>query len=420
LGVLSRAAEMPLRRALSDHVFAAYTFGHSISQLGSWTQQLALGWLAWTLTQSESWLGIIAFCQFAPALLLAPFAGAVADRFDRLTVAMVGQTLAACQALALYILTAFGWMTIEILAVCVAFSGSVSTFSLPSLRALASGLVPHDLIPTAISVNSITSSIARFTGPMLAGLLIHAGYIEACFLFNAISFGAFIASLAFVRSRRVRPVAEPGGSHRPAFLSTVREGLSYAMAHPAIRAVFIIYLAYALLGRPAVDLLPAIVGRLLGGGSETLALLTSAFGLAAIVTGLLLTLCSTYRALWGLLAAGTITLSIGMIGLTSVSSVVLAVAAMVVYGIGQVIINVTSQTLSQWLAVDELRGRVMALHFMLFRSGAALGGLALGALGDLIGLRIVFIAAGTLLLIVAAATVLRGIPPSPFIARQDT
>lgn len=154
-----RIAGLPWRRALSNRVFAAYTFGHSISQLGSWTQQLALGWLAWTLTQSELWLGIIAFCQFAPALLLAPFAGAVADRVDRLTVATIGQALAACQALVLFILTASGWMTVEILAACVAFSGSVSTFSLPSLGALASGLVPHDLIPTAISVNSIASSI---------------------------------------------------------------------------------------------------------------------------------------------------------------------------------------------------------------------------------------------------------------------
>ena len=89
---------LPLRNAN----FGLYSAGSGISLVGMWMQRIAIGWLTWQLTESGFWLGVIAFAEFFPVILIGPFAGAAADRWDRLKVVKISQTISLLQATALF------------------------------------------------------------------------------------------------------------------------------------------------------------------------------------------------------------------------------------------------------------------------------------------------------------------------------
>ena len=90
-------------------MFMAGLGPHAIS---SWMYRVAVGWLAWELTKSSSWLGIVAFCDLFPVMVISPFAGVLADRIDRLKIARVAQLLNMLQAAVLAALTLTGHLTI--------------------------------------------------------------------------------------------------------------------------------------------------------------------------------------------------------------------------------------------------------------------------------------------------------------------
>src|SRR5215203_4493828 len=110
---------LPLRNAS----FGIYSLGSAVSLIGMWMQRIAIGWVTWELTKSGLWLGIVAFADFFPVLLIGPIAGAAADRWDRLRVVKISQTIALLQATAMTVLTATGHMTVELLVALTAFQG---------------------------------------------------------------------------------------------------------------------------------------------------------------------------------------------------------------------------------------------------------------------------------------------------------
>jgi MFS family permease len=388
--------------ALRHRVFALYAGGHFVSQLGTWIQQVATGWLVWILTGSEAWLGLVAFCQFAPGMLLAPIAGAWADRLDRLTIVRVCQTGSAILAALLWFLVATDAITPPLLLAIVLGAGAVGSMSLPSMRAVVSGLVPRDAIGSAVSINAITLNVARFVGPAVAGILIHLDQLALCFLLNALSYAAFLIAVELVR--RSAPFDEaPIRSARYSTYGAILEGAGYVWRHPLMPTVLALYFVYALLARPVIDLLPAIVVQLLGRGAETLALLNSTFGVVAIFTGFALAAVTRLERHRQLLLIAMAALGMGTLLLVYAPGLEVAVLAMLVFGAAQVTLNVCSQTVLQLAAPDPLRGRVLALHFMMFRAGAAIGGLAIGALAERAGLALVFAVASALMVVAAAA-----------------
>ena len=121
--------------------FGIYSAGSAVSLIGMWMQRIAIGWLTWELTNSGLWLGIVAFADFFPVLLLGPIAGAAADRWDRLRVVKTSQTISLVQATVLFALTASGHMNIGLLVALTAFQGVVVAFNQPARLALVPSLV---------------------------------------------------------------------------------------------------------------------------------------------------------------------------------------------------------------------------------------------------------------------------------------
>src|SRR5437762_9006148 len=186
---------LPLRNAN----FGLYSAGSAISLIGMWMQRIAIGWLTWQLTESGFWLGVIAFADFFPVILVGPIAGAAADRWDRLKVVKISQAISLLQATALVALTASGHINIGLLVALTAFQGFIVAFNQPARLAMVPYLVPEADLASAVAINSVIFNLARFVGPMLAGLAIVWSGVAAAFAANAISYVPFLLALARIR-----------------------------------------------------------------------------------------------------------------------------------------------------------------------------------------------------------------------------
>src|SRR5438067_3848620 len=192
-------------RAFAHRNYRIYVIGNSISLIGWWLERVAVGWLTWTLTHSGAWLGLIALADFLPVLFLAPFAGVLADRRDRVWTIRITQWIGCAQASLLAILVVSDAMTIEILFALVLMLGIASGVAQPSRLALIPTLVGRESLASALAINSVVFNLARFIGPAMAGIVIAELGIAAAFAANAVSHIAFQISLLNLRELPPQP-----------------------------------------------------------------------------------------------------------------------------------------------------------------------------------------------------------------------
>jgi MFS family permease len=151
--------------ALANRNYRYYTFGSIPSLLGTWIQRMAMGWLAWELTKSGTWLGLIAFADLAPTVITAPIAGAFADRIDRLKMVRLVQYANILQASTLAFFALTGLMTIELLFCLAFFQGMTQGVHQPFRQSLIGTIVSREEITSAIGINSTIWNCSRMIGP---------------------------------------------------------------------------------------------------------------------------------------------------------------------------------------------------------------------------------------------------------------
>ena len=214
--ILDSRLALPFRNAN----YGIYAAGNAVSLIGTWMQRISIGWLTWELTHSGLWLGIVAFSDFFPVLIIGPIAGAAADRWDRLTVVKTSQVISLVQATVLFALTAAGHMNIWLLVGLTAFQGIVVAFDQPARLAIVPSLVSEADLGSAVAINCVIFDLARFIGPMFAGLVIVWYGVAASFAANALSYVPFLVALFHVSV--VSTATEP--AKRRNFRTDLREG----------------------------------------------------------------------------------------------------------------------------------------------------------------------------------------------------
>ena len=369
--------------ALGEGNYRRYVIGNAVSLTGTWVQRVAVGWLAWELTGSGAWLGLIAFADLAPAMLIGPLGGALADRGDRLRLLRIGQSLMMAQALVLFALTASGLIDRWWLLVVVAVGGGIVGINQPARLALVPSLVSRQSLSTAIALNSVVFNLARFVGPAVAGLLIVSAGTAFAFAVNAASFLAFLLALRGIRLVSPEATAPRG---RGGLLGTVAEGVRYAAGHSGIAALLGLMLVLSVAVRPFIELLPGFAVAVLGGGAATLAMLTSTIGLGAIVGGVWLAQRGEAQGLTRIVLAAMGAAGAAVLGFALSHSLWTALPCVAVAGFLLVTCGVGVQTLLQTAVDGSMRGRVLSLYGILFRAGPAFGALAMGGASELVGL----------------------------------
>jgi len=374
-----------LRRALSHRNARIFFGGSLISWIGLWMHRIAVAWLAWELTGSAAWVGVVAFCDLAPAVIVSPFAGAVADRVDRVRLSMVTQAAIALQAATVALLAATGSMTIGILLVLEVIGGIAASFAQPARQTLMPGIVSRADLPAAVACNSLVFATSRFIGPALAGPIIALWGVAPAIAANAVAYLIACVSLLMLT------IAESERHGHPASGSLwgeVVQGLRYAARHPGIGPLLLYAALTALLLRGVQEILPPFVERLFGRGAESLAVLTACFGVGSLIVGLWVanrgTLKGTTRlAIWAALVQA---LATALFVATGWFPLGMASAALI--GGFASMQGICVQTLLQSATDTEFRGRMLSLWGLITRACPALGALALGIAGEAFGLRL--------------------------------
>jgi MFS family permease len=374
------AAGPPRRSTLQVLVsrdFGVFFVGSSLSNIGTWFQNIAAGLLVYELTRSTLLVGAVNFAQFIGAFLLAPVAGAAADRFDRRRLLMVSQLGAAVVGGGLAVLTALGLVNTPVVVLAASLLGLALAFMVPALLALVPLLVPRADLDAAVSLNSVTFNLARAVGPVLGALVVErAGYALA-FGLNAASFVAFVLALLLVRPRRQERATGP----RPKLLETVR----LIRSRPVWLALLVSVMAVSTSTDPVNTLTPELAKDVFDGRDLHVGLLVGSFGGGATVTAI--ALIGWVRRRQHALVGAMVVQGLGLASVAVAPSLPWAMVGFAVSG-GGFLAAITRGTVRLQAEVpDDQLGRVMALWSLAFVGTRPLAALVDGVAAELLGAR---------------------------------
>jgi MFS family permease len=392
-------------RALRHPNFRLFTIGQSISLIGTWMQQVAVGWLVYRLTQSPFLLGLVGFASLAPGFVIAPFAGVLADRHDKHRIVITTQVVMMFQALALGLLVLTEAVTIGWILALMAVLGAASGFDIPARQSFLIELVDdRDDLPNAIALNSSIFNGARLVGPAIAGFAIAAVGEGWVIVLNGIS---YVAVLAGLFAMRIAPRPEPPPP--TPVLRRLAEGFRYAYGFPPIRRILLLVATISLLGVPYTVLLPVVATDVLGAGPRTLGMLMAATGLGALSGALFLASRPSVRGLGRVMVLSATLFGAALVVFAFARSLALALPLLVMAGFGMMAQMASSNTVLQTIVDDDKRGRVMSFYTMAFIGTAPFGSLILGTLAHRLGVSWA-IAIGGVACILAAASFGRSLP----------
>jgi MFS family permease len=370
-----------IARALRHRNYRLFFGGQGISLVGTWMQQVALSWLVYSLTNSALLLGLVGFAGQLPTFLLTSFAGVLADRWQRLRLLIIIQTLAAIQASILAVLTLTGHIAvwhIFALGICM---GAITAFDVPTRQSLIGDMLDKkEDLGNAIALNSLMFNGARLVGPSIAGLLLSVTSEGVCFLLNALSFIAVIGALAAMRI--------PHLTKKPAqqrILQGLKEGYTYGFGFPPIRYILINLALLSLLGLPYTVLMPIFARDILGGGPHTLGFLVAMSGVGALFSALYLASRKSVIGLGTVIAASSSIFGCALVFFSFSRYMPLSLLMSLCAGFGFMGVITSTNTILQTISQEDKRGRVMSLYAMAFMGMTPFGALIMGALANRIG-----------------------------------
>jgi MFS family permease len=369
-------------RALRHKNYRLFFSGQSISLIGTWMTRIATSWLVYRLTGSALLLGVVGFAGQIPSFLLAPFAGVLVDRWNRHRLLLITQVLALLQSLAMAILALSGLIKIwQVIALSV-FQGLVNAFDMPARQAFVVEMVERrEDLANAIALNSSMVNAARLLGPSIGGVIIAAVGEGWCFMIDAISYLAVIASLLAmtITPRMLKATQEAN------IFEQLREGWIYATRFAPIRNILLLLALVSLVGMPYTVLMPVIANDVLHGGPNTLGLLMAASGVGALIGAMFLAARRSVLGLGKFIPITAAAFGAGLIAFSFSRMVWLSLLLMIVTGLGFMVQMAVSNTVLQTIVDEDKRGRVMSFYTMAFMGTAPFGSLLAGTVAERIG-----------------------------------
>jgi MFS family permease len=392
--------------------FRLFFFGQLISVAGTWMQTVAQQWLVWELTHKPLWLGIISGASAIPYIVFALHGGEVADRFPRRTVLVWTQVLAMLLAFVLALLASNRLIPIQPwhIALLAGLSGIVNAYNMPAQQAFVTDMVEErDALPNAIALNSLRFNLARFIGPVLAGVVLVRTNAAACFFLNGLSFLAVIVSLlmmrlpAFVRLKRT---------------NSIWGGFTFIRNTPRVLRLVLLIGAGSIFAWSVSTLYPMLADQFHRGASGY-SLLTGVNGIGAALGGVALTLLGDRLPRRYTVYGGAMLFCIALITLSFSRSFPLTLGILLWSGFAMIVFAISAQTRVQEEVPDELRGRVLAVYSLVFQGLMPLGSLEIGFLAGRLGSQEAIRANALICLVIAVSLFAwsqfsrRSTPPSP-------
>lgn len=393
----------PTFSSLDVRNYRIYAAGALISNIGTWMGRVAQDWLVLTeLTDhSSSALGIVTGLQFLPFLLLAPWAGMIADRYPKRRILAITQTSLALSSLVLGLLVVTGTAELWMVYAIALFTGIATAVDNPARQTFVSEMVPRDRLANAVSLNSASFNAGRLVGPGVAGLTIAAFGTGWTLLLNTTTFVAVLLALALMRTSELRPA--------PALVrgkGAIREGVAYVRSRPDIQLVMLLVFVLGTFGMNFQITTALMATKEFGKGPQEYGLLGSIMAIGSLTAALLSARRARPRLRVLLVALVGFTISSGLAAMAP--SYLLFALALVPVGLAALTALTTANAMVQLTVDPAMRGRVMALYMAIFMGGTPLGAPVIGWIGDVWGPRwtiaIGTIAVGITLVVVSVWT----------------
>ena len=366
-------------RILRERNFALYFIGNLASNCGTWFQVIAQSLLVYRLTASTFLVGVTNFAMFIGVIILAPWAGAAADRFDRRALLILTQVGATVVTGALALLIGVGWGTVPVVIGLALLLGFTTAFATPAMQAIVPALVPREDLGAAVAMNSVTFNLSRAIGGPLGALVVAQLGVAAAIGLNAISYVILIVMLALVKldpeQRRAPKTAE-----RP----RLRDSVRMVRATPHLALLLGAVMAASLAMDPVTTVTPEFSKRIFHRADVLTGYLIGAFGLGAVIASVFPIHRPRDRMIGVLFAV----FGAGMVAFALAPGLAPAFVALGVAGAGYLAGQTRATTRLQLEVGEHERGRVMALWSVAFLGSRPLASLLDGGIASLAGPRV--------------------------------
>ena len=377
--------------------FRLYLIGQLVSATGTWMHFTAASWLVLQLSGSGTAIGVNAALQFGPLLLLAPWGGVLADRFDKRKILIATQVAFGVLALAMFALIAADAITLGMVYLLSLITGVVTSFDNPTRQSFYVEMVGEEGLTNAVSLNSAAFTGARIVGPAVAGLLISTLGISWPFLIDGVSYLAVIVALTSMRIDELIPqrrASRSGGQ--------LVAGLRYVWSTPNLRRPLIVLAVIFTVSFQFMVLVPLLAERVFDGSAGTFGLLSAVAG-AGSFAGAIVMANRAPRPTYLLLGSFGAAFGVGLLAIAVAPTLLAAVLIMVPLGFVTMAFMITGNTMLQMNARPEARGRVMALYGAVFLGSTPIGSPFVGWFAEHVGVRAGFVLTGMVAVATGAA-----------------
>jgi MFS family permease len=402
-------------RSLRHRDYRLYWSGMFVSNVGTWMQRVAQDWLVLVvLGGGAQAVGITTGLQFLPFLLVAPFGGALADKFPKRRLLIVTNTMLGVIGLALGLLVLTGTAQIWHVYVLAFLLGVASALDSPARQAFVSEMVTTEDLTNAVALNSASFNGARLIGPALAGVLIAVVGTGWVFVINGLSFVSPILALIALRPTRREPIPARRDGDVGA-LARIREGVSYVRSRPDIVMVFVVMFGVGTFGMNFQMTTALMATEVYGKGPGEYGLLGSIMAIGTLSGALVAARRRVPRR--RLVIGGAVLFGLLEIVAGFMPSYLLFAVSLIALGVVAMTVMTAANAYVQTTVPRHVRGRVMSLYMMIFMGGTPFGAPIIGWVADLLGARWSLLGGGALTVAVAVLALVVFAPRSGVVVR---
>ncbi len=373
--VEDHAGRLPqMVRALRNPNFRLFWSGNFTSNIGTWMQNVAQGWLVLLLTNSAFWLGVVGFAGSIPFLFFTLFGGVIADRVDKRRLLLATQTVMMVLAFLLALLAWLKVITVGEVAAIAFMNGMAMAMNAPSYQALVPRLVKREDLTNAIALNSAQFNMSRILGPTLGGYAMVLFGVAGNFFLNGVSFLAVLWALT-----RIRYPVEPS-PRKESMWASLQGGFAYIRSERQMLVLLWMTAAASLFGIPFLTFIPYFAKVQLHAGESGLGWLMAASGVGAVLGAMTVATLGVIRHRGRVVTVCGVLFFSSIIGFSYSRSFGLSQCLAFVEGYNGILMISCFNISIQHLSSDEMRGRVMSIYATSFLGLPPLGALLAGEL----------------------------------------
>ena len=354
--------------------------GALLSNIGTWMEAVGLSYHVAHTTGKASWSAIVGAAGFLPNGVLGPIGSAMADRWSRRRLLVVGNALSAVVAAILAVWVGGGTATPLGIAGLSFVAGCIGAVTFPSFQSTLPDLVEREHLVAGVGLSNAQWNLGRIIGPSLAAVAISIGGIGAALWCNSISFFAVIVAVALVK------VPRRHGDRRPIF-GALADGIRFAIAHPVMRRMLVVMVLTIGIASPFIAFVSQMATNVLHGDARATSVLVTAQGIGAVTAAFTLGSVTKRFGVSTVMFGGVGLLCPALVAYGLASKLWLAAPMLMVIGLCYGYAFTSFASIAQQSAPDDMRGRVLAVNFLVLGVLFPVGTLIQGQIADAVGLR---------------------------------